>query len=66
MVYARHVDLSDEAVKHDHMVREIYPPFYAMFDPVKEIPLSKRFVVHQYSFHGIDQCTAVTKTIHAP
>ena len=39
MVYARHVDLSDEAVKHDHMVREIYPPFYAMFDPVRKFPL---------------------------
>ena len=40
MVYARHVDLSDEAVKHDHMVREIYPPFYAMFDPVRKFSLS--------------------------
>ena len=39
MVYARHVDLSDEAVKHDHMVREIYPPFYAMFDPVRKFPI---------------------------
>ena len=29
MFYARHVDLSDEAVKHDYMVRKIYPLFYA-------------------------------------
>ena len=41
MVYSRHVDLSDEAVKHDHMVREIYPPFYALFDPVRKFTLTR-------------------------
>ena len=57
MVYARHVDLSDEAVKHDHMVREIYPPFYAMFDAMRKFTLS--FEVQNFSFFLSDPVTSL-------
>ena len=60
MVYARHVDLSDEAVKHDHMVREIYPPFYALFDPVRKFPLTRPEISSTSMFFSLDR--PVTKT----